>query len=68
MTGELIGLAGEHFDLDQFVAGRLEFSYKSHTPGGNGKRNALMETDVIDEVEVLDKDGERKQLTADMVE
>ena len=65
--GDLSEIASKLFDLDQFVVDRLEFSCQFHATAGNPKRLALMETDVTDDAEMIDNNGERKQLMAAMV-
>ena len=52
----------EQYDLDQFVAGRLQFSYKGYTRGGKEKRMVLKDSDTISGMR-MNVDGIEEQLT-----
>ena len=67
-VGELLDIISETYDLDQFVAERLEMSYKAYTTGGKEKRVVMESNDVIDEQRFTNEDNEEEELTLKHVE
>lgn len=64
---ELAARVVDNYDLDEYVASRLEFSYVSHTTGGNEKRIVLNGTDSISGTRI-DSNGDEQLLELDDVE
>ncbi len=67
-AGETKGLIVEHYDLDEFVADRLEFSFIKYTQGGNEKREVVEDDERMTGATVLDKEGNQKILTIDDIQ
>jgi hypothetical protein len=65
--GELLETIVETFDLDEFVAERLEMSYVSHTRGGTSKRVLLKAADLIEGMRT-DADGAQVPLLLEDLE
>jgi len=55
--GELLEITVETYDLEEFVAERLEMSYISHTGGGASKRVLLKAADLIEGTRRIEADG-----------